>query len=491
MPETSQYVLGADAGTHGVRILALRLPDCTVAARSICGYRRRVGDGVQELDAKELERAFFEALHTLELPQGARVAALGITHQRGTVIPVDAGCVPLAPAFCDSDERALDAAGYRAEGLDPGGYYQRSGCPVVSFNGFSKILWCRRYRRELFDRTAAWLSPQDYLLSHLTGTLQMTEGSALRSGILDIQKRELACDLLFDAPFLRLPLTAVGASCGEADRSVVRKFPVLERALLFAVPGDQPAAVLGAGAAVPNAAAINLGTTFVVSAVSGSPVKDPEGLVTTEVLPGGLYAPEFGTGAGGQFMDFLTALLYGSVPDSEAKWAEIDGLAAGTPAGAQGLRIVPLLWQAASAGIEGCMSGLRPFHTRRHFFRAAYEGLTYETLLSLTKLSAWTDTCEVLRVFGGLSRQPGFLQILASVTGKRVEAVGETQASALGAGLTCALGLGAVRSAGALPDISSAHRRTLYPNKEERLYYEQAFQEYCTRRKPISEEFPA
>jgi sugar (pentulose or hexulose) kinase len=72
------------------------------------------------------------------------VAGLGITHQRGTVIPVDEDCRPLATAFSDSDTRALDAAGFLRQGIDPAAYYDVSGCPVVSFNGFAKVLWCRK-----------------------------------------------------------------------------------------------------------------------------------------------------------------------------------------------------------------------------------------------------------------------------------------------------------------------------------------------------------
>ena len=92
--------------------------------------------------------------------------------------------------------------------------------------------------------------------------------------------------------------------------------------------------------------AMNLGTTFVASAASSCPPDDPTALITTEVLPLGRYAPEFGTGAGGQFLDFLTGLLLGSVPDSAEQWARLDAEAAAVPAGAQGLQIVPLLTEA-------------------------------------------------------------------------------------------------------------------------------------------------
>ncbi len=479
MTAKQQLVLGADAGTHGVRILALSLPDCHVVAQSSWDYSRTQGEGVQELDALALEHAFFRALEALELPPESEIAALGITHQRGTIIPVDGACRPLAPAFCDSDERALDAAGYQTQGVDPKDYYLHSGVPVVSFNGFSKILWVRQHRPDLYRQAAAWLSPQDYLLSRLTGRLVISEGSALRSGFLDVRSRRIWKDLLPDAPFLEIPCVPVGGHCGPVEERWAETYPLLRTARLIAVPGDQPAAYLGSGADGMTMA-MNLGTTFVASAPSHHVPEDPHGLITTEVLPEGAFAPEFGTGAGGQFMDFLTGLLGGM--DDSAAWKTMDQAALDIPAGAQGLHIVPLLWQVTSAGIDGRITGLRPFHTRAHFFRAAYEGLAYEARLSIERLSACTGSPKALRVFGGLSGCEGFLQILASVLGIPVEAASQKQASAFGAALTCAHGLGVLPDRAAISRAAGSPRCIKYPKEEERAPYEQEFEAYRSRR---------
>lgn len=475
MAGTLRVLLGVDAGTHGVRILALRLPDLAVVAESAGIYSRTLADGVQELEAQALERAFAQALEGLALPPDTEAAGLGVTHQRGTMIPVDDQGRPLAPAFCDSDERALDAAGYRLSGIDPEAYYRRSGCPVVSFNGFSKILWCKKHLPELWRKTAAWLSPQDYLLSRLSGQPRLSEGSVLRSGFLDVHRRTVWRDLLPGEPFLQLECTAVGQRCGTVSEAWSARYPLLRGTALFAVPGDQPAALLGSGAG-GRIQAMNLGTTFVASASAEKPAEDPAGLITTEVLPAGRYAPEFGTGAGGQFLDFLTGLL------GSGDWARLEAEAAAVPAGAQGMRVVPLLWQVTSAGVDGCVTGLRPFHTRGHLFRAAYEGLAYEARLSLEKLSGCAGAPEALRVFGGLSDSELFLKILASVLGIPVEASAHKQASALGAGLTCALGLGLLADLSALRTAAGAPRRVYHPNGEERASYEQEFRRYRARR---------
>ena len=482
MVPAKQIVLGADAGTHGIRILAIDLSDFQVVAQSSSIYTRTIGENIQELDADNLEQAFFTALQNLVLPPDADIVGLGITHQRGTVIPVDINCHPLASALCDSDERTLDADGYQKSGVDPDAYYHRSGCPVVSFNGFSKILWCRKHWPEIYKQAAAWLSPQDYILSRLAGRLVMTEGSALRTGILDINCRRFYGDLLPDAPFLKENCIPLGASCGNVSPDIAVAWPMLLNTKLFAVPGDQPAAVLGTGVVDGVAMAMNLGTTFVASVLSKRPMIDPHGLITTEVLPFGFYSPEFGTGVGGQFMDFLTKLLYGKTPEDAETWAELDRAAAQIPLGAEGLRIVPLLWQVTSAGVDGCIHGLRPYHTREHMLRAAYEGLAYEARISIEKLTGTKQSPSRLLVFGGLSSCDCFLQILASVTGKTVEASGQKQASAFGAGLTCAIGLDRICTMGDILPRIPMPRCRFQPEREEQIKYEQEYQRYRAQR---------
>ena len=133
-------ILGFDAGTHGVRALAWG-PEGILASAGR-DYARHCAPGVQEMSPAVLAETFRAALGDIigRLPEGSRVEALGVTHQRGTVIPADGGGRPLGPALCDSDSRAASGEDLRALGLDPQEYYRRTGCPFVSFNGMAKIL---------------------------------------------------------------------------------------------------------------------------------------------------------------------------------------------------------------------------------------------------------------------------------------------------------------------------------------------------------------
>ena len=474
-------ILGFDAGTHGVRVLAFDPVRRAITASAGCDYSRVCAAGVQEMSPAALLETFRQALDAVlsKLPAGTAVEAIGVTHQRGTVIPVGKDLQALGAALCDSDSRAAGEEELAELDLDAAAYYRRTGCPFVSFNGMAKILWVRRHQPQLYARADAWLSPQDFLISHLVGRLAVTEGSAARNGYLAVAERTLAEELLPDAPFLRRGCFAVGESCGAVAEVWTRQFPALSGARVIAVPGDQPAAVIGAGAAASGDLAMNLGTTFVASLCRPCPAWDRDGMVTVEVLPQNGYALEFGTGAGGQFMDWLARMLAGDPGDSRF-WKELDEQAAMTPRGAEGLRIVPLLWQVTSPGVGGRICGLAGHHTRGHLMRAAYEGLACEARLSIERVEACAGTApETLRVFGGMSVNETFLQILASVTGKRVLAAEEKQASAYGAALTAALGCGYFQSTSQASALAENCCRQYLP---ERGNYDGFFEAYCKMR---------
>jgi len=473
-----KFVLGIDVGTHGVRILAYDLDSKKVVKRIKRDYfRENISHGHQEMDALDLKSTFFQCIHDLDFTEKDKVLALGITHQRGTIIPIDKELKPLAAAICDSDERAIAADEIEKYGITENEYYNITGCPLVSFNGMSKILWFMENERELFDSAYSWLSPQDYLISTLLNEVTTTHGSILRNGYYNIAERK-AADNIFGQKtpnFIRLKSRGLGEKLGiiKPWNDMPRW---LEGAYVVSVPGDQPCGLIGSGAANKGDIAMNLGTTFVLSLLSEKYFLGNK-KITNEILPGGYYAPEFGSGAGGQFMDWVARLLYGTT-DLDSGWQELDDIAQTIPPGSHDLHIIPLLWQVTSPNIQGGIKRISSIHTKAHIVRAAYEGLAYEAKISLETIEEAGNTSDI-RVYGGMSRLSGFLQILSSVTNKKIIVSKEGEASALGAALVSAV---AVHSFDNIIEASKSRQdkvaNIIRPNAMEVDYYERGFKKY-------------
>ena len=83
-------------------------------------------------------------------------------------------------------------------------------------------------------------------------------------------------------------------------------------------------------------------------------------------------------------------------------------------------------------------------HTREHLLRAVYEGVAYNLRWMIEIVEKqFGFPLPVLRVVGGGAQGAPWMQIIADVTGRRVETVvNPLEAGAVGAALTAAIGLG-------------------------------------------------
>ena len=90
----------------------------------------------------------------------------------------------------------------------------------------------------------------------------------------------------------------------------------------------------------------------------------------------------------------------------------------------------------------GAFTGLSVGHDRRHLARAVLEGCCYAVRDVVERLGALGLGGDTIRVVGGGARDRTWLQIKADVTGRRIERLEEPEATALGAALIAAVGIG-------------------------------------------------
>jgi gluconokinase len=123
----------------------------------------------------------------------------------------------------------------------------------------------------------------------------------------------------------------------------------------------------------------------------------------------------------------------GDVADYSALLAQMESVGAGS----DGLLFLPYLagerapvWDAKSCGVY---FGLGARHSRLHLMRAAIEGVCFALADVLKMLESGGAAINILRVSGGFTASSVWLQMIADVTGKRVEQLQWGDASALGA----------------------------------------------------------
>jgi sugar (pentulose or hexulose) kinase len=479
-----ELVLGIDLGTHGTRVLAVDAQG-TLHARGVQLYKRDIqSGGIQEQPLGPVWRALCDAIRqTLTgLGPNERVIGLAATHQRGTVVALDADHHPIAPAVCDSDTRSVPYAQWLAEHIGAERLYHLTGCPPLVFNGLTKILWWRAEKPQEATKVKYWTSLQDWIVLQLTGRAVSHPGAALRMGVLDIQEPKRYADELLGALELGgyfMPLVGWNRPLGRISTAAAQETGLESGIPVFAAPGDQPAAVLGTGALARGDAVINLGTSFLISIPTDSFVPQGGRLnCTLEVLPADAYALELGSGAGANVLDWLWTTLFELAPVEE-----LMAYATASHRGARGVRVMPLWWGALDSQLTGGISGLRSDHTRADVVRATLEGLACEVRWIWERItSAFGRAPEGVALCGGLSRNDLFCQILTDTLERPLYRVTTADASAFGAAVSAAVGLNWYTSVREAARGMSCRRHEFVSDDAGVTFFQNRYQQYLSER---------
>jgi len=478
-------VIGLDLSTHGAKALAVSKTG-NVVALAEKGYHRIVGvDGSHIQPMEEMADAVIESLRGLteKLGTSIRIEGMSITHQRGTLIGADEYGNPVVPTVCDSDTRAWQQAKHIQDAYPRQKLFNRTGCPPVPFNGLMKILWWYQQNPQQAALVRWWMSVQDWAVWLLSGCFNSSPGSAMRMGVLNIhQPFEYEEQLLEE---LHIPLETFlslkpfGKEVGSVSSKMSDLTGLPPGLPIFPAPGDQPAAVLGTNATGLQAATINLGTSFLLSFVlQRTEIQPGEIFSTLEILPENYYALEYGEGAGTNILDWLRNNLL-AINSIDA----LNKIAGDSKRGASGVVVVPHWWAIMDTNRCGIITGLRSHNTRGDVVRATYEGLAYEVRICWEKLAGITgESPSSVAVCGGASQNDLFCSILASVVNKPVYRTACKEASAFGAAITAAAGVGWNSSVFTAAEQMVHVETTIPPDLDDSKFYKDSFQNYLTYR---------
>jgi xylulokinase len=161
----------------------------------------------------------------------------------------------------------------------------------------------------------------------------------------------------------------------------------------------------------------------------------------------------------------------------------LEAAAAEIPPGAAGLMLVPY-WNGAmnpywDAGASGIMVGWRGIHRGAHFYRAILEGIAFEQRLHMEGVESALGThLDRFIAVGGGARSLLWCQIIADTTGKSVFRASTSEATALGAGILAAAGVGLHPDVlAAAQAMTNLHPHPFQPDPERRAFYEHLYQD--------------
>lgn len=441
----------------------------------------------------------------------SRLAALCISPQRETFVPVDPAGAPLRPAIVWMDERARELLPRIAQEYGAERIHHETGKPLSVNLTLGKIAWLRTHEPDVFARAAKYLDVAAFLIHRLTGEYRTGWGCADPTGLFDMRADAWNADLL---AYLGVDATQMPEACPPG---MVVGTVMPEAAALTGLPaglpvvagvGDGQMSGLGVNITRPGQAYLSLGTSVISGTYSDAYVTDRAFRTLYGGIPGS-YCVETALLGGGYTVAWFVERMAESAnqrmsestherigESANGRTAELpnhpttemlyDAAIAAIPPGAEGLMLVPYwnsvlnpYWDAAASGI---VVGWRGIHTRAHLYRAILEGIAFEQRLCTEGVEAALGLpVENYVAMGGGAQSDRWLHIIADVTGKPVYRAAVTEAAALGAGILAAAGVGLFPDArAAAAAMTRIAPEPFTPDAARHEFYSQLYAEvYC------------
>ncbi len=426
------------------------------------------------------------------------VAAVVVTGQWGSTVPVDAEGLPVGPCVMWMDTQGARHArrvvggpvqGYRPDAL--ASWVRRTG-GVPSTSGADPVghmLHLERDRRDVAAAARWYLEPVDYLSMRLTGRPAASPMSMTAAWLTDNRRLDV---LAYDPVLVRRaglpaaklpPLVRSLSVLGPVTDSAAAELGVEPGAEVVTGMPDLHTAAVGSGCVRDFEAHMSIGTSAWVSCPL--PAKKTDVLRQLAAVPGlgdGGYLLADNQESAGRCLQWFRGALGRSEDGLLPSYDELVAGAARSAPGAGGVMFTPWLTgercpvddRSARAGFHNISVGT----TRDDLARAVLEGVAYNLRWLLQAAEHFTRRrLDPIRLVGGGARSDAWCQILADVCDRSVERVADPLLTGLrGGGLAAALAVGRVR-ADQVRDLVAVDR-VFAPDPKQREVYDRMFAEF-------------
>lgn len=473
----NRYVIGVDIGTTGTKALLFSV-DGQLQGQAYQDYpisTPQVGQSEQRSED------WWNAVVTVvrSVCQGKdiqeKVAAISLSTQGGTVVPVDENGEPLRRAIVWNDARcAVQKASFLEEVGPDKTMYEKTGWKLGCGLPALEIRWLKENEPEVFQNTAMFLTVPDYISLKMTGIGAVDPSNVGINQLADIRTLTYDEELLRFAGITENQLPAIVSSgdvIGNLTERAAADLGLSTKTLLVAGAHDQYAVALGAGATRKGDILIGSGTCWVVTAIHD--VADfTAGFSQSVTAVPELWGSLWSLSSGGVCLDWLRKNLAVTKTGETLGYGTLNEGVAGCKAAEDGLFFFPF------TGISGdnrsftkaSFIGLDLCHNRFHMARAVMEGIAFQVVWMLRAFSAKPGK-DGIKLTGGAARSSVWVQMLADISGLPVRIPEVPDLACVGAAILAGKGSGLYQSVEEGYAHLAVRETVVYPNPDAAARY--------------------
>lgn len=346
------------------------------------------------------------------------------------------------------------------------------------------LLWLKMYEREVYDQIEYIFSAKDFTRFLLTDSYATDYTDASSNGWIDLEtnmyNKELINILNLNELQDKLPEILLSTELGgRITKKCHEATGLLEGTPVFVGAFDVDACALGAQVLSNKELSLTAGTWAVNALVDDKPYYERK-LILSKYLDGErfLICSPSPTSAGN-----LSIILKNIAPDllegSEDVYTYLDETLVKINPELSNVVFLPYLYGTNSSKFkEAVFSNVVSTTTRNELLLAVYEGIAFSHKYHVDQLLDKKNDIECIRLSGGASKSPFWLQLFADILAYPIEVCSEDEVGALGGAMLCAVGLKYYETIEmASQNMSSITKRVL-PNLDKSKIYEVKYQSF-------------
>ena len=415
-----------------------------------------------------------------------RIAALAVSNQRETFVPLGRDGRHLRPAIVWLDERCKDEVEQFAQKIGKNRIHRITGKPADYAPVVYRLAWMKKNEPRLFKRIGMICDVHTYLVWKLTGSFRTSWASADPLGLFDLEHKRWSPMILKSLALKENQLPEAfcpGTVLGRVSQDASKATGLSTDTLIVAGGGDGQAAGLGSNVLTSHRAYLNLGTA-VVAGIYGNEYRTSKAFRTMSSFSESGYYYECSLRAGTFTIDWLIRKVLKIDPLEKPEiHKELEREAQQVSVGSDGLFHLPYICGVMNPywdiNARGAFVGLSSSHTRGHLYRSILEGIAFEQLFAVNTVekTLGTRVHEFVAIGGGAGNNL-WCHILADVTGRNICIPENTEASALGAAIAAAVGSGWYSTFREAARRMSRTKRVITPDRQSHRRYKQLFAYY-------------
>ncbi len=468
----SPAFVGIDLGTTAAKAIAIAI-DGTILGESSVGYpTRRTVDGIAEQRTSDWLDAIETAIGNV-VTSDVEPVSVGLCSQVNTHVLVDKYRNPVAPAITWQDQRCAPIARRLTDELGHERIEQIWGGPFSIDSSFSlcRYEWFRQHEPALLEHASHLLSPKDFCVAALVGTVATDPLTPVGLVNIDGTYNEAVLALSDGFSARQAPILPFDALAGTSTGTLG-----LPSGLPVAVGTmDAWGGIFGSGAVHPGMSFEISGTSEIVGTVSSTP-GSAEGVISFPPVKN-RYVHAGPTQAGGDALRWVAKLL--SMSATEALQVAGEHTSASAP-----LLFLPHLagerapvWNADARGV---WFGLTIQTDATQLIHSVLEGVAFSARRVMECCRhATAETVDAVRLSGGATESQLWNQVKSDVHDLSAEIVSSPSTGAIGAALMGAAAHGDHGSLDELADRIVGVSSSLRPSSANRARLDDLYGQYC------------